>query len=92
MLEIVTQFFTTLLANDGGVLLAFMMLVIFYLLYEKKELKSSLSEQRVIMSEINKTYNKSINDIILKYQQGQYDLQKSLIEIKTVLSSMERKI
>lgn len=92
MLELVTQYFSAMLANEGGILLAFLFLVILYLLYEKKELKSSLAEQRTVMTETNKTYNKTITDIILKYQQGQYDLQKSLIEIRTVLTSMERRI
>lgn len=92
MEELIGTFFTTLLANEAGTLLAFLLMVIGYLLWEKKEVRGILTKQTEMINDLNRNYNKSINDIIVKYHDGQIDMVKALNEIKVVLSSMERKI
>lgn len=92
MEELISTFFTTLLANEAGTLLAFLLMVIGYLLWEKKEVRGILTKQTEMINDLNRNYNKSINDIIVKYHDGQIDMVKALNEIKVVLSSMERKI
>lgn len=92
MEELISTFFTTLLANEAGTLLAFLLMVIGYLLWEKKEVRGILTKQTDMINDLNRNYNKSINDIIVKYHDGQIDMVKALNEIKVVLSSMERKI
>lgn len=92
MEELIGTFFTTLLANESGTLLAFLFIAIGYLLWEKKETKSVLIKQNDTINELNTNYNKSINDIILKYHNGQINIVNALNEIKVVLTSMERKI
>jgi hypothetical protein len=92
MEDLIGTFFTTLLANESGTLLAFLFIAICYLLWEKKESRSVLIKQNDTINELNTNYNKSINDIIMQYHDGQINIVKALNEIKIVLTSMEQKI